>query len=78
MAPKTRPPIERFIAHTRALDNGCIEWTAYRAENGSHESYELNREKVIRRSADWRRNHLDRARELTREGQRRYRERRAV
>lgn len=34
MAPKVRPPIERFSEKTRAADNGCIEWTAYVGENG--------------------------------------------
>lgn len=34
MAPKIRPPMERFTEHTRAVENGCIEWTAYRGENG--------------------------------------------
>lgn len=34
MAPKRRQPIERFIEKTEALDNGCIEWTAYVGENG--------------------------------------------
>jgi hypothetical protein len=34
MAPKPRPPIERFSEKIRLLDDGCIEWTAYRGENG--------------------------------------------
>lgn len=34
MAPKARPPIERFMEKVRPLDNGCHEWTAYRGENG--------------------------------------------
>lgn len=34
MAPKKRPPIERFQEKIRYLDNGCQEWTAYRGING--------------------------------------------
>lgn len=34
MAPKARPPIERFTEKTKALEDGCIEWTAYVGENG--------------------------------------------
>lgn len=34
MAPKTRPAIDRFREKTRLLDNGCIEWLAYRGANG--------------------------------------------
>lgn len=34
MAPKARPPIERFTEKLRAGDNGCIEWTAYVGANG--------------------------------------------
>lgn len=34
MAPRKRPPIERFNEKTRALTDGCVEWTAYRGENG--------------------------------------------
>lgn len=34
MAPRIRPPIERFLEKTRTLNNGCVEWTAYVGENG--------------------------------------------
>ena len=34
MAPKKRPPIERFTEKTTPAENGCIEWTAYRGHNG--------------------------------------------
>lgn len=34
MAPKMRPPIERFMEKTRATDTGCIEWTAYIGRGG--------------------------------------------
>lgn len=34
MAPKKRPPIERFKEKVNEVDNGCHEWTAYRGENG--------------------------------------------
>lgn len=34
MAPRKRPPIERFAEKLRALDNGCVEWTAYVGKNG--------------------------------------------
>lgn len=34
MAPKRRPPIERFSEKVRAAANGCMEWTAYVGENG--------------------------------------------
>lgn len=34
MAPKKRQPIERFLEKTHLTDGGCMEWTAYRGENG--------------------------------------------
>lgn len=34
MAPKVRPPIERFSEKTSVLGNGCVEWTAYVGTNG--------------------------------------------
>lgn len=34
MAPKVRPPIERFREKVHVLDNGCHEWTAYRGNGG--------------------------------------------
>lgn len=34
MAPKYRPPIERFNEKIRVLENGCHQWTAYVGENG--------------------------------------------
>jgi hypothetical protein len=34
MAPKKRPPIERFMEKVNRLDNGCHEWTAYVGPNG--------------------------------------------
>lgn len=34
MAPKKRPPVDRFMEKILKLDNGCHEWQAYRGENG--------------------------------------------
>lgn len=34
MAPKVRPPIERFNEKTRVLENGCIEWAAHVGRGG--------------------------------------------
>lgn len=46
-------------------------WTCKRARRKEH--YQRNREQYIQRAAEWRAANLERARELTREGQRRYR-----
>lgn len=34
MAPKTRPPIERFVEKVVVAPSGCHEWTAYRGNGG--------------------------------------------
>lgn len=34
MAPKKRPPIERFLEKVHITDTGCHEWTAYRGGGG--------------------------------------------
>lgn len=34
MAPKPRPPIDRFLEKIRRAESGCWEWTAYKGENG--------------------------------------------
>jgi len=34
MAPKKRPPLERFMEKVVISPDGCWEWTAYRGENG--------------------------------------------
>lgn len=34
MAPRKRPPLERFAEKTRQADSGCIEWTGHLAGGG--------------------------------------------
>lgn len=51
MAPKKRPPVERFNSHTKKLENGCLEWTAYRGEKGYGRFYVEGRGRLAHRWA---------------------------
>lgn len=51
MAPKVRPPIERFIAKVSIKENGCHEWTAYSGPNGYGRFYVAGRGALAHRWA---------------------------
>ena len=57
--------------NTYVTSAGRACWACKRASRREH--YERNREQYIQRAAEWRQANLERARELSREGQRRYR-----